>query len=82
MIQFKPLQWHTHTDIKGLYAAPNGLKCRYSIIFHKAGAIEFAVLDSNFEYESGFPIVCESVENAKEEACKHYVSVIQNFIVS
>jgi len=81
MNQFKQLQWYPHEELEGFYAEPNGLKWRYSIIVNKGGLIKFAVLDSNYEYADGFPKNCITVEEAKEQATKHYLSLLKQFII-
>lgn len=80
MMHFKPLKWVTHKDMDGTYAVIEGLKWRYSIIVHKNEKVEFALLDANFEYISGFPKFCSSIHEAQEKATKHYISLLQNLV--
>jgi|GEM_PF-6864424 len=81
MYQIKPLEWHKHQDIDGVYAAPEDLKWRYSIIVHKNGNVEFALLDQYFEYASDSPQFYTSILAAQEKAAQHYVSLLKSFIV-
>lgn len=81
MFKLKKLEWIKQDDnIEGFYSEPYGLKWRYSIIKHKNGKIEFAILDHNYEYTAGFPKLCESTQVAKDEATKHYLSVVQHLV--
>lgn len=80
MYQVKPLIWRAHKDMDGIYAAPQGLKWRYSIIVHQDGKVEFALLDQKFEYASGFPQFCISVSMAQKKAAKHYALLLERFI--
>lgn len=81
MTQFKPLKWHTHNDLDGVYATLEGLKWRYSILVHRKEKVELALLDADFEYISGFPKFCKSIPEAQEKAADHYNLLLQNFIV-
>lgn len=81
MYQFKPLEWHKYQDIDGVYSAPENLKWRYSIIVHKEGQIEFALLDQYFEYAADSPQFCPSILSAQEKAAEHYVSLLENLII-
>lgn len=82
MYQFKQLQWFPHEELDGIYAEPNGLKWSYSIIKNKNGVIAFSVFDSNYEYAPGFPQNCIKVEEAQEQATKHYLALLEQFITS
>jgi hypothetical protein len=81
MYQIKPLEWHKYQDINGVYAAPEDLKWRYSIIVRKDGKIEFALLDQYFEYAANFPQFYSSILEAQEIAAKHYMSLLESFIL-
>src|SRR6185437_16289837 len=56
---------------KLVYAAPEDLKWRYSIIVHKNGNVEFALLDQYFEYASDSPQFYTSILAAQEKAAQH-----------
>lgn len=69
----KKLEWFHYDDgLNGFYAKPYGIKWQYSIIKHKIGKVEFAILDHNYEYIVGFPKYYQSFNIAKNEATKHY----------
>ncbi|MCC2644885.1 MAG: hypothetical protein K0R49_1294 [Burkholderiales bacterium] len=81
MYELKTLEWHKYQDIDGVYAAPEDLKWRYSIIVHENGKVEFALLDSYFEYAANYPQFYTSVVTAQKKAVEHYISVLKNFIL-
>ncbi len=81
MYQIKPLEWHKYKDINGVYAAPEDLKWRYSVIVHKDGKVEFALLDQYYEYAEDFPQFYSSIPEAQEIATRHYKSLLESFIL-
>ena len=83
MSNFKELKWYPQQigKLNGLYAEHEGLKWRYSILVHKNERIEFALLDSYYEYAPGFPVQCSSIAEAQAKAANHYELLLKQLII-
>jgi hypothetical protein len=82
MYKFRSLEWHPYLfeELNGVYAEPLNLKWHYSIIKHAENKVEFAILDSHYEYAPGFPKICKSVTAAQAMADKHYASLLEHHL--
>jgi hypothetical protein len=80
MYKLKSLQWKQHEKFNCIYAEPYGLAWKYYITTLKNGAIEFALLNNNYEYEFGFPEIYSSINEAQEKALQHYLSTIEQLV--
>jgi hypothetical protein len=81
MYKFKQLKWEPHDEFNGVYAEPNGLKHSYSIRILDDARIQLSILGADFDYTSdSLPQFYNTVTQAQQEATKHYIQFLEQFI--
>ena len=80
MTNFKELIWDEEID-GTLYSSPIGLRWIYSI-YEINGKFEFLLIDEYGDWDPVTRTMCNSLEEAKLRALKHYEEVLTNLIAS
>ncbi len=75
MYQFKQLEWLPYQDdeLNGVYAKPSGLQWSYSILVDENNHVILSMLDSHYDCDPYSPLLCRSIDEAKEKANMHYL---------